>query len=404
LPGADLNTNDTETTPPPRGFDPSEFETRCDKLQREMSARDIDVVFFSTEPEVRYYSGFYTRFWESPTRPWFLVVPAHGKPVAVIPEIGATGMAATWVEDIRTWSSPNPGDDGVTLLAATLAEFARRHHRVGLPLGSESRVGMPVADFLRLRQHPAGLEFTDVQPWLRRLRAVKSESEIDKIRYVCQLASSVFESLPEKLTAGCSERAICKRFGMELLSRGADTTPYVMGASGAGGYDDIIMGPGERLVDEGDLLIIDTGATYDGYFCDFDRNFAFGPLLEEIHRAYDTVYAATEAGLAAAVPGATTSGVWAAMWRVLEAGGALGNEIGRMGHGLGMQLTEWPSNMPGDDTLLEPGMVLTLEPGMRYGAIKLMVHEEDIVIRDGAAELLSRRAPAQISEIDCRAV
>ena len=403
MPGADLNTNNTETTPPPRGFESREFETRCEKLQREMSARDIDVMLFSTEPEVRYYSGFHTRFWESPTRPWFLVVPAHGKPVAVIPEIGATGMAATWVEDIRTWSSPDPGDDGVTLLTTTLAGFARRHRRVGLPLGPESRLGMPGADFLRLRQFPGGLEFTDVQPWLRRLRAVKSESEIDKIRYVCQLASGVFESLPETLTTGCSERAICKRFSMELLSRGADTTPYVMGASGAGGYDDIIMGPGERVVGEGDLLIIDTGATYDGYFCDFDRNFAFAPVPEGIHRAYDTVYAATEAGLAAAVPGATTSGVWAAMWRVLEAGGALGNEIGRMGHGLGMQLTEWPSNMPGDDTLLEPGMVLTLEPGMRYGATKLMVHEEDIVIRDGGAELLSRRAPVHIPVVDCRA-
>ncbi len=103
-------------------------------------------------------------------------------------------------------------------------------------------------------------------------------------------------------------------------------------------------------------------------------------------------YAATEAGLAAARLGATTTDLWAAMWAVLEAGGALGNDVGRLGHGLGMQLTEWPSNRPGDDTPLAPGMVLTLEPGMAFAPGKLMVHEENIVIREHGAELLSRRA------------
>jgi Xaa-Pro aminopeptidase len=64
-----------------------------------------------------------------------------------------------------------------------------------------------------------------------------------------------------------------------------------------------------------------------------------------------------------------------------------------------MQLTEWPSNMPGDDTPLEPGMVLTLEPGMTFAPGKLMVHEENIVIREGGAEWLTRRAPPEMPVI-----
>ena len=73
-------------------------------------------------------------------------------------------------------------------------------------------------------------------------------------------------------------------------------------------------------------------------------------------------------------------------------GGALGNSIGRMGHGLGMELTEWPSIMPGDDTILEPGMVLTIEPGMSFAPGKEMVHEENILITEERAKILTRRA------------
>ena len=80
------------------------------------------------------------------------------------------------------------------------------------------------------------------------------------------------------------------------------------------------------------------------------------------------------------------------MWTVLEDAGALGNDVGRMGHGLGMQLTEWPSNVPGGDVILRPGMILTLEPGMTFAPGKMMVHEENILITESGCELLHKRA------------
>ena len=81
---------------------------------------------------------------------------------------------------------------------------------------------------------------------------------------------------------------------------------------------------------------------------------------------------------------------------VMEADGALGNDVGRLGHGLGMQLTEWPSNTAWDETPLVPGMVMTLEPGMTYAPGKVMVHEENLVIREDGPQLLSRRAAAEL--------
>ena len=105
---------------------------------------------------------------------------------------------------------------------------------------------------------------------------------------------------------------------------------------------------------------------------------------------------ATEAGFEAAKIGARVSDVFTAMWGVLEAGGALGNDVGRLGHGLGMQLTEPPSNTGDDHTVIAENMVLTLEPGMTFSPGKVMVHEENIVITKTGARYLSRRAAAAL--------
>ena len=80
---------------PPRGFGQAEFEARTAKAQARMAAEGLAGLLLMSEPEVRYFSGFLTQFWQSPTRPWFLVLPADGAPIAVIPEIGAGGMATT---------------------------------------------------------------------------------------------------------------------------------------------------------------------------------------------------------------------------------------------------------------------------------------------------------------------
>jgi len=385
---------------PKRGFDLPEYEARMQRVQARMRALEIDVILLTTEADVRYFTGFQTQFWESPTRPWFVLLPLDGKPVAVIPEIGAGGMGGTWVETVHTWPAPRPVDDGISLLNKTIADLPRRFGRLGVPLGHESFLRMPAGDYQNLIDGLNGFEVVDASELLHRLRYAKSAAEIEKIHYICDLASDAFEALPAVLKTGDSERQNTRRLQLDLLQRGADSTPYLISGSGPGGYDSIIMGPTDRILERGDVLIIDTGSTFDGYFCDFDRNFAFGTADDDVRRAYDVVFAATEAGFQAARPGATTSDVWAAMWQVMEQGGALGNTVGRLGHGLGMQLTEWPSNTADDGTVLEAGVVLTLEPGMEFLPGRQMVHEEDIVITEDGARMLSRRAPQSLPIVD----
>jgi len=381
---------------PQRGFSQSEFEQRAQKAQRMMIEENIDAILLTTEPNVRYFSGFLTQFWQSPTRPWFLIVPREGELIAVIPEIGRAGMESTWVNDIRTWASPCPENDGITLLAQALSEVKVRFGRIGMTLGQESHLRMPANNFRQMTEKISPTEIVDIALHLHKLKKIKSEAEIQKIEHICQITSEAFENLPSQVRIGETQRQICLKLRQDILERGGDNSPYLIAGSGSGGYDNIIMGPTETVLENGHVLIIDTGSTFDGYFCDFDRNFAFGDLPEATRRAYETVYRATDVGIETARPGKTTTDVWQAMWSVLEKGGALGNSVGRMGHGLGMELTEWPSVMPGDDTLLEPGIVLTIEPGMSFAPGKEMVHEENILITEERARILTRRAPAEM--------
>jgi len=383
-----------------RGFKESEFEMRTLNAQKMMAEHELDAIFLTTEPNVRYFSGFFTQFWESPTRPWFLIVPKEGKPIAVIPEIGASGMAATWVDDIHTWESPNPDDDGISLVADVLNKLPRRYGRIGATLGIESHLRMPFNNFIELSSRLNGTEFVDIATQIHRLRSVKSGAEIDKIRKACEIAHMGFANIPSHARIGQTERDVCQKMHMDMLEAGADIVKYLIAGSGPDGYDSIIMGPTDRRLNRGDVLIIDTGAVYDGYFSDFDRNFAFGTPSDETLKAYRAVYEATDAGFKTARPGATTTDVYHAMWSVMEAAEALGNDVGRLGHGLGIQLTEWPSNTASDNTPLVPGMVITLEPGMMYAPGKSMVHEENLVITETGAEYLSVRCSPELIVIE----
>jgi len=382
---------------PPRGFPDAEYEVRLDSTHRAMSAAGLNALLLTTEADIAYLSGFRTQFWQSPTRPWFLVVPKAAKPIAVIPEIGAACMARGWIEDIRTWSSPHPTDDGESLLYAALEECAGPGGKVGVPMARETYLRMPVLAFDALRQ---ALEITDAAAILRDIRMVKSPLEIDKIAHVCTRVSNAFDRAPDLFAAGQPDTETFRAFKIECLRQGVDDVSYLVGGAGTGGYGDIISPPSGRPLRRGDVLILDTGCVYDGYFSDFDRNFAIQHADEDARRAYDTVYRATEAGLAAARPGATCADLFHAMQEVLEAGGALGNAVGRLGHGLGSELTEPPSHAAFDDTVLAPGMVITLEPGMEFAPGRNMVHEENIVIREGSPELLSRRAAPELPVLD----
>ena len=375
-----------------------EFRARIAALQAGMAELSLDALLLTAPADILYTTGFLTRFWESPARPWFVVVPNTGEPVAVIPSIGADLMGRTWLHDIRTWDAPDPRDDGVSLLADALAQAVAPTGRIGLPMGLETHLSMPLADFDALRARLAPRRFVDTTACVQRVREVKSEAEIDKIRASCAIAARAFARVPDFAQEGRALSDVFRNFQIALLSEGADWVSYVAGGAGPDGYGDVISPAGAAPLQHGDVLMLDTGAVKDGYFCDFDRNFAIGPASDTARRAHAALWHATEDALTALRPGMLARDVHHLLASGLERRGMTPGG-GRMGHGLGITLTEWPSFTPLDETPLRAGMVVTLEPGCVTADGRIMVHEENIVLRDTGPELLSPRAPEDLPEI-----
>jgi len=380
-------------------FPQAEFQARTTRLQGQMHADGLDALLLTAAADIFYVTGFLTRFWESPARPWFVVVPAQGAPVAVIPAIGADLMGRSWVQDIRTWPAPMPDDDGVTLLADTLAELVEKTGRIGLPMGLETHLRMPLADYRRVEAALAPRQCVDATHTVQRVREIKSEAEINKIRASCALAGRAFDRVPEFAQHGCALDQVFRRFQMALLEEGADWVSYVAGAAGQGGYGDVISPAGPTPLAMGDVLMLDTGAVRDGYFCDFDRNYSIGPASAPLAQTHSALWHATEAVLHSLRPGMRACDVHRLLCDEIAKQGAQPG-AGRLGHGLGVTLTEWPSFTPQDTTPLRAGMVLTLEPGVALGdGTRILVHEENIVLRENGCELLSPRAPETLPEI-----
>ena len=378
-----------------RGFSTPEFEERLIKAQEIMRHYKLDGLLVTTPQNIRYFTGYDSQFWESPTRPWFVVVPASGKPIGIVPEIGESEFKKTWLEDIKTWPSPRPEDEGISILKSTIDNLKKTYGKIGAEFGKEMAIRMPVKDLFKLKEI-VKTNIVDGSDAIWEMRMIKTNAEVERIKHICSIASDAYYDLTSILNIGDTEREAVNKLKIDIINRGADNVPFMPGISGKGGVSQIVCGPSDRVIENGDILFIDTGSTFDGYFCDFDRNFAFGSTTSEVEKVYEILWHATDAGINAAKPGASTFDIFNAMNKIISDGNAVGNNVGRLGHGLGLQLTEPPSHRPGDNTLIKENMVLTIEPGMEYAQGKMIVHEENVVIRKDGAELITKRAPKEI--------
>jgi len=384
-----------------RGDPDAELAQRVARLQARMERDGLDALLLTTEANVRYTTGYHSPFWQSPTRPWFVVLPREGEPTAVVPTIGADAFARARVGRVMTWPSPRPSDEGVGALVEVISPLCNRTGRVGAELGTEMTLRMPQLDFeaLRRRLQALGVEVVDGSDAIRRSRLVKSPLEVAKVGAACEAMSRAYDILPSVVRAGMTEVQLCNVVKRLFLEQGADDAPYVICRSGPGSYSDIIGHPTGRALQDGDLLIIDSGCQVDGYFCDFNRNFAVGQPSPEAAEAFEAVSNATNAALRAVRPGVAVKDVHRAM--AASMGVSLEGGVGRMGHSVGLQLTEWPSIHPDEATVLEEGMLLSIEPSidLKSGGGRFVVTEEVVEVTAFGPRLLSSRAPEAIPSL-----
>ena len=235
--------------------------------------------------------------------------------------------------------------------------------------------------------------FRPTEEAIEQARAMKDPFEIATLREAAERLTAVAASAFEATRVGRSERAVAgalesaiRRAGYERL---AFDTIVASGPNAALPHHQ----PGDRILTEGDLVVLDFGGVLDGYCCDLTRTVSLGPPSSEARRLYTAVYDAQQTAIAAIGPGVESSAVDAAARDVLEARG-LGEVFGHgTGHGLGLDVHEAPriSRDRADvaSVPLVPGMVLTVEPGAYvpgFGGVRI---EDDVVVTETGCEVLT---------------
>ena len=377
-----------------------DYVARFRRAQTGVRAAGYAALLLTTPCDVRYFTGFASQLLvESPTRPCMVVVPRTGDhPILLCPQLWETAARQLsrpqqpnpFLVEVRTWS----GIQGncVAVVRAALGR-ARRGAPCATPMGRETHTALPLAQVLEVMKHTG--EWVDASELVRSIRGVKSPTEIGFIQQACAVASEALHTVV--LPPHPTERSVARAVRIACLQGGADTVPFVVVVSGPDGYGSIVAEPTDRPLQRGDVVAIDVGCTYNGYWCDFNRNYAVGEATTESLRLNALLWDATEVGLAAVRPGLTFGAVWEAMTTFLVANGcdAAYYETGRQGHGVGHSLTDPPSVCRGEPTVLRAGMVLTLEPSLCQGG-KQWVHEENLVVTSDGYSLLSTRAPREL--------
>ena len=384
-------------------LDIAERDLRLDRLWARMHEHGFAALVLTSEPNFRYVTNFRSATWITTTRPRYAILPLDRVPIAVVPASNAIATRSSgWIDDIRLWPAPRPEDEGISLVLEALRKPLEQGGKIGLELGSGSRLGFPGSDFLRVLQAIGQDRAADATPIMHEVRSIKSPSEIARHQAAAEAASVALSGLAPIGARSRTDRQLHRALQAALIDSGLDRIPYLVCAAGSRGYVATNLEPDDRAFRPGDVVYVDVGGTVDGYYCDFNRHVAFAAIDDETRSAYSNVHMALDAGIAAAKPGRPIGDIWTAMARVLDSHGGNATGIGRLGHAIGLSLTEWPSIVRDADTTLVPGMVLAVEPGLAYRPAsgqdhpRLMVQEENIVITADGAQLLSRRGPAEI--------
>jgi len=340
-----------------------ESALRVRRLQAAARAAELDALLLTDAANVRYVTGGYAAdvLWSSPTRIVAAVIPRDGDPILLTPDFIAGEAAAVcgWAR-VETYGSL--ADAPVAQLASLLGPAAR----VGIEHGGEGRIGMSLQTLDALRDAVSGT-LMDAMPVIHYARAVKTPWELDRLRWACAASSAGFAAAFARPRGGELEVDLAREIVAAGLAAGAGWPAWTMPGwigmtSGPGAYDRFVEAPRRRRLEPGDLVWADVGFRVDGYWSDFCRAGVIGgPTPRQVDRQA-RLLAATGAGVAAARPGATAAAVARATGAELERQGLPGLGFGRVGHGIGLVATEPPSIALHDATVLEAGMVITVEP------------------------------------------
>lgn len=276
----------------------------------------------------------------------------------------------------------------------SLSEIGQTVRRVGFEGDYVTYV-----DYGKLKNAFSQAELLSLPNLVSHLRSVKDESEIKLIRQAVQIADDAFAEVLKTIEIGQREEEI--GLSLEFSMRRA-------GASGAS-FDFIIASgvrsalphgtASSKRAQSGEFLTMDFGAIYQGYCSDITRTIFLGEPEDKHREVYDIVLAAQKAGIEAVIPGRTGKEVDAVARKLIEEAG-YGEYFGHgLGHSVGLAIHEGPNLNKREDRVLEPGMVVTVEPGIYipdWGGVRI---EDIVLVTEKGCEVLTQ-APKDFISIE----
>jgi Xaa-Pro aminopeptidase len=256
-------------------------------------------------------------------------------------------------------------------------------------IGFESRA-VPYLLYEKLAAElPEGATLVPVEGVVEKLRAVKDAAEIEAIRRSLRLAERAVELVRSRLRLGKTEREVAWEIEKAIREQGAEEIAFAPIAASGEHAAEPHAEPTGRALGKADPLILDLGARLNGYCSDMTRTLCLGRPPERFKEVYQLVRQAQLAAIAALRPGMPAAELDAVARQLLEKQGVAENFTHSLGHGVGLATHEKPSVSQHSEDKLEPGMVITIEPGLYFpgwGGVRL---EQMVVVGESGAELLS---------------
>jgi len=353
-------------------FPPLDFVRRRRNAQAGLVAGGIEALVAPISADLQFLTGLALKKGD---RPIFLVLPRDGDPALVCPRFERERLAAQFEPlAIQTYTE---GEDSFTRLQAILPAQGK--------VALAEKAWFSEAESLAAALPSATL--VSAAPVLGPLRWRKGEPELARLRHAALTWQRVLADVLIGVEPGVRGAQIKEQIVVQLTAAGgsAPSCTVNIGAASALPHG----GRSDEPLTKGDVLLIDGGIAWDGYRSDITRTYAFGSPSDEVLTLLETVLAAEAAGIAAVKPGAAAESIDAAARRVISDAGYGAAFTHRVGHGLGLEGKEPPYLAAGNPQLLEPGMVITIEPGI-YLPGKFGVRiEDDIVVSESGSEPLS---------------
>ena len=347
---------------------------RLAKAREALDRHGAEWLLVAPSADFRWLTGATAR---STERLGLLAVPRKGDPFCVVPRLEASALAHECPGlELEVWDEHED-------------PFQRLGARIGLERRPQVLVsdGLRTATLLRLAAEaacrPAGLV-------LEPLRAIKDADELDHLAAAGAHADRVVEETADWMRAGMTERQVARQV-VERFEALGDTDVWAIVASGPNAALPHHFTSDRRLA-EGEVVLLDVGASTNGYGSDITRTYWLGEPGSEVRRVYDVVNAARAAGVAAVRAGAAAESVDRAARSVIEAAGYGPRFTHRTGHGVGLDVHEPPWITAGNRAPLEAGMVHSVEPGI-YIEGGFGVRLEDLVVVESEGARRLNRAP-----------